>query len=51
MKVIKGDSMHEAKPTDAVKVEILNVEGSKIFLRLSSNFSAFVTDCEMIKVK
>jgi hypothetical protein len=51
MKVIKGDSMHEAKPTDTVKVEILNVEGAKIFLRLSSNFSTFVTDCEMEKIK
>ncbi len=50
-KVLKGETHPESKSTDVLKAEILKVEGSKIFLRLSSNFSDFVTDCEIMKIK
>lgn len=50
-KVIKGEIRPESKTTDIMKAEILKIEGSTIFLRLSSNFSDFVTDCEIIKTK
>lgn len=50
-KIIKGVSTYGTQPTDVLKVEILKIEGSKIFMRLSSNFTTFVTDCEMVKIK
>lgn len=50
-KIIKGVSTYGTQPNDVLKVEILNVKGSKIFLKLSSNFTTFVTDCEMVKIK
>ena len=50
-KIIKGVSTYGTQPNDVLKVEILNIEGSKIFMRLSSNFTTFVTDCEMIKIR
>lgn len=50
-KIIKGTSSYGMQPTDIMKAEVLKIEGSKIFLRLSSNFSTFVTDCEMVKIK
>ena len=50
-KIIKGVSTYGTQPNNVLKVEILNIEGSKIFMRLSSNFTTFVTDCEMIKIK
>lgn len=50
-KIIKGESKYGTQPDDVLKVEILKIEGAKIFLRLSSNFTSFVTDCEMIRIK
>ncbi len=50
-KVIKGETYPNSKPTDTVKAEILKIEGTKIFLRLSSNFADFITDCEIVKIK
>lgn len=50
-KVLKGEARPGSKPTDIMKAEIVKVEGNKIFLRLSSNFSDFVTECEIVKVK
>lgn len=50
-KVLKGEIRPESKPTDIMKAEILKIEGKIIFLRLSSNFSDFVVDCEIVKIK
>ncbi|PKB17234.1 hypothetical protein [Flavobacterium sp. 5] len=50
-KVIKGETRPDSKTTDIMKAEILKIEGSKVFLRLSSNFSDFITDCEITKIK
>lgn len=50
-KVLKGEMRAGALPTDIMKAEILKIDGQKILLRLSSNYSTFVTDCEMVKTK
>jgi hypothetical protein len=50
-KIIKGVSTFGTEPDDTLKVEILNIQGAKIFLRLSSNFTSFETDCEMVRIK
>lgn len=50
-KVLKGPTREDAMPTDVMKAEILKIDGKKISLRLSSNYSTFVTDCEIVKIK
>ncbi|HCN48509.1 MAG TPA: hypothetical protein DIT10_05360 [Chryseobacterium sp.] len=49
--VIKGKSWEGSSPTDILKAEILKVVNGKVFLRLGSNFSDEVMECEMIKIK
>lgn len=50
-KVIKGKSWEGSSPTDVLKAEILKVANGKVFLRLGSNFSDEVMECEMVKIK
>ncbi|RLJ32655.1 hypothetical protein CLU97_2116 [Chryseobacterium sp. 7] len=50
-KVIKGKSLEGSTPYDTLMAEILNVVNEKVLLRLRSNFSDEVMECEMIKIK
>jgi hypothetical protein len=50
-KVIKGESKYGNNPSDIIKAEVLKITGSKILLKLSSNYTDFVTECEIIKIK
>ncbi|PWN61243.1 hypothetical protein [Chryseobacterium viscerum] len=50
-KVIKGKSHEGSTPDDVLMATILKVVNEKVFLRLSSNFSDEVMECEMIKIK
>lgn len=49
-RVLQGDLGYEGNPTDVVKVEILKVENAMVHVRLSSNFSDFVTDAVIEKI-
>jgi hypothetical protein len=50
-KVIKSKSPEESASGYVLAAEILKVVNEKIFLRLSSNFSDEIMECEMIKIK
>ena len=51
-KILKGESPRKGnEATDVTKAEILKIEGAKIMVRLSSNYSTFVTECEITKIK
>jgi hypothetical protein len=50
-KLIKGDVRYEGLPTDTLKVEILKIVGTKIFVRSSSNYSDRITERELIKIE
>lgn len=49
--LIKGDKRLAGLPTDVLKIEIIKVEGDKIFVKTSSNFSSNVLDRTLVKLK
>lgn len=49
-KLIKGDPAFEGKPSDVLRVQITKVEGKRITISVSSNFSDQVVEREIVKV-
>ena len=50
-KVIQGKILEGSTPDDVLRAEILKVINNKVFLKLSSNFSDEIMECEMVKIK
>jgi hypothetical protein len=50
-KIIKGDPSYASKPGDILKVEILRIDGNKIFIRSSSNYSSVVLERMLTKLE
>jgi hypothetical protein len=50
-KMIKGDLKYLGQPTDILRVQILKVEGRKVFVRSSSNYSDLVLDRTLTKLE
>lgn len=50
-KIIKGDPSYAGKPGDVLKVEILRVEGNKIFIRSGSNYNTLVQERMLTKLE
>lgn len=50
-RLVKGDSKYAGLPTDILKVEILKVEGEKVFIKSSSNYSDRVVERTLTKIK
>ena len=50
-KLIKGDIRLAGQPTDILKVEILKIEGDKVFIKSSSNYSDRVVERVLTKLE
>jgi hypothetical protein len=50
-KLIKGDKRLAGKSTYILRVEILKIEGEKVFVRCSSNFSDLIQETMMRKIE
>lgn len=50
-KLIKGDIRLAGQPTDILKVEILKIEGDKVYIKSSSNFSDRVVERVLTKLE
>lgn len=48
-KVVEGNSKFVMKPTDVVTVEIIKIEGTKLTVKITSNFSDKVAEVEIEK--
>lgn len=49
-KVIEGSSKFIMKPTDVICVEIIKIEGKKLLVKITSNFSDKVAEVEINKI-
>ncbi|MBE9577408.1 hypothetical protein [Flavobacterium proteolyticum] len=49
-KVLEGTSKFVMKPTDVIRVEIIKIEGKKLTVKITSNFSDKVAEVEISKI-
>lgn len=49
-KVVEGTSNFVMKPTDVISVEIIKIEGTKLTVKIASNFSHKVAEAEINKI-
>lgn len=49
-KVLEGTSKFVMQPTDVITVEIIKIEGTKLLVKITSNFSDKIAEVEINKI-